>query len=167
MQITPLAASEPVARTPLSGDPVRVNRLGAIIYGGAIGAIALLFGRMALDGCVYLYEEVAGGQVALAVTGWLISTLGPIALSVCVWLVARRLKARWLVHLVFIPTSVVIFREGASLFFYGARVSGENSPEGYALLMASAFMLLTVLVHTAALIVEVCQKIMHRAASSS
>ncbi len=86
------------------------------MYGVAIGAIALLFGRMALDGCIHLYETNAGGQVALAVTGWLISTLGPIAL--------------------------------------------------YALLVASAFMLLTVLVHTAALIVEGCQKIMRRATSS-
>ncbi|WP_034160287.1 hypothetical protein [Sphingomonas sp. ERG5] len=142
-----------------------MNRLVAILYSIAIAGIALLFGRMALDGCIYLYEENAGGQVALAVTGWLISTLGPIALSVCVWLMVRRLKARWLVHLIFIPTSFVTFRDGASLFFYGAGVSGENSPEGYALLMASAFMLLTLLVHAAALIVEAYKKVMHRSPS--
>ncbi|WP_034161048.1 hypothetical protein [Sphingomonas sp. ERG5] len=139
-----------------------MSRLGAIIYGVAIGGIALLFGRMAFDACLYLYEENTGDQFALAVTGWLISTLGPIALSACVWLVVRRLKSRWLLHLTFIPTAILICRQGGYLFFYGAGVSGVNSPEGYALLMASAFMLLTVLVHTAALIVEVYRKVTQR-----
>ncbi len=140
-----------------------MNRLGAILYGVAVVSITLLLARESLEPSVYLFKEHHAHNIALGVTGLLISTFGPVTLSVCIWLMARRLKARWLVHLIFIPTAIVICREGASLFFDGAGVSGENSPEGHSLFAAGAFLFLTLLVHAAALIVEGYKKIMYRA----
>jgi hypothetical protein len=82
---------------------------------------------------------------------------------VCAWLVVRRLKARWLVHLLFIPAAIVICREGEILFSYGVGAPGENSAEEYALLMAVMYLLLTLLVHAAAFVVEGYKQVTHRA----
>lgn len=143
-----------------------MNRLGAIVYGLALGAVVLLFARESLEPAIWLFEEYAGDTVALAVAGWLIATLGPIALSMCLWLVEGRLKARWLLHLILIPTAIMMFRQGSLLFFYGANASGEGSPEGYALLMATAFLPLTLLAHTAALVVQGYRTLTHRSNGS-
>lgn len=131
-----------------------MNRLGAILYGVAVGGIALLSARNSLEPAIWLFEEYAGETITLAVAGWLIATLGPLALSVGVWLMARRLKARWLLHLIFIPTAIVIARQGALLFFYGTGSSGDGMPEGFALMMAAMLLTLTLLVHAVALVVE-------------
>ncbi len=131
-----------------------MNRLGAILYGLTAAAIVLLFARESLEPAIWLFQEHAGDTVALAVTGWLTTTFGPIALSICVWLAARRLKAQWLLHLIFIPAAIILFRQGSRLFFYGAKASGDNSPEGYALFMAAAFLLLMILAHTAAIVAQ-------------
>jgi hypothetical protein len=143
-----------------------MGRLGAIVYGAAIGGIALLFARETLEPSIYLYQQSAGNKTAHGVVGWLIATAGPVALSVFVWLLIRRLQARWLAHLIFIPAAVVIFRVGSSLFFYAAGVTAEVTLGGYAMLAASAFLPLTVLVHTTALVVEGYRNVGRRANGS-
>ncbi|MDB5703226.1 MAG: hypothetical protein JWN66_342 [Sphingomonas bacterium] len=143
-----------------------MNRIGAILYGVAIGGIALLFARGSFVSGIWLFEKHAARDAALGVTGWLIATFGPVTLSVGVLLVARRLKARWLAHLIFLPAAIVICREGGYLFFYGAGVSGEGSPEDFALLLAAMFLLLTLVVHTAALVAEGYKKVAHVANGS-
>jgi uncharacterized membrane protein len=143
-----------------------MNRVGAVIYGMAAGVIALLFARKSLEPALYLFRDGHAHDVALGMTGWLVSTLGPIALSVCVLLIARRLKAPWLLHLLFIPAAIAIGKGGGYLFFYGAGVSGENSPEGYALLTAIMLLILTLAVHIAMLVVEGFKTIRHRASAT-
>jgi len=161
-----MTRSDPLADIPAFCDTAPMNRLGAILYGLAAGAIVLLLARESIEPAMWLFQEYAGDTVALAVTGWLIATFGPIAWSMCVWLAARRSKARWLWHVAFIPTAILISREGSLLFFYGAKASGDNSPEGFALFMAAALLLLTLLVHTAALIVQGYGAITRRAGGS-
>jgi hypothetical protein len=143
-----------------------MNRIGAIMYGVAIGGSALLFARGSFVSGIWLFEEHLARDATLGVAGWLIATFGPIALSAGVLLVARRLKARWLAHLIFLPAAIVTFREGGTLFFYGAGVSGEGSPEGFALVLAIMFLLLTLVVHTAALVAEGYKKVAHLANGS-
>ena len=145
-----------------------MDRRGAILYCLAAGAIVLLLARESVEPAIWLFQEHGGDTVALAVTGWLIATLGSIALSICVWLVARRSKLRWLWHLAFIPTAILMFREGSALFFYGIGVRrfADNLPGAYALFMAAAFLLLTLLVHTAALSVQGYRTIKGRANDS-
>lgn len=124
--------------------------------------ITLLFARESLDIATWLFQEHRPRSTALAVNGLPLSTLGPIMLSVCVWLMARRLKIRWLGHLIFIPAAIVVFKQGADLFFYGAGAAGDYSVEGYALLLATMLLLLTLLGHTTALIGEAYKKVRHR-----
>lgn len=161
-----MAATDPIAGIPVLSDAARMSRLGAILYGLSAGAIVLLFARESIEPAIWLFQEYAGDTVAIAITGWLMATLGPMALSICIWLVVRRLKARWLWHLIFIPIAIVLARCGASLFFFGAKASGDGSPEGYALLMASALLSLSLIVHTAAFVEEGFRTITHRANGS-
>ncbi|RJF93469.1 hypothetical protein D3876_03860 [Sphingomonas cavernae] len=143
-----------------------MSRLGAIMYAAAIGGIALLFARETLEPSIYLYQESAGYKSALGVVGWLIATVGPVALSVLVWLLVQRLTPRWLVHLAFIPMALVLFRAGSSLFFHASGMTAEVTLGGYAMLAASAFLPLTLLVHTTALVVEGYRAVGHRANGS-
>ena len=143
-----------------------MNRIAAILYGLAIGFITLLFARQSLDVATWLFLEHRPRSTALGVTGLLLATLGPIMLSVCVWLMARRLERRWLAHLIFIPAAILIYWGGAILFFYGAGAGGDYSIEGYAILTGGMYLFLTLLVHTAALIVEGYKKVRRRANGS-
>ncbi|MGY4397240.1 hypothetical protein ACVWZA_002434 [Sphingomonas sp. UYAg733] len=130
-----------------------MSRLGFVAYGSGVAGITLLTARPTLDPTMSIYEMYTGDMTTLAVTGWLIATLGPLALSVTVWLLARRVKVQWLLHLVFIPMAFTVFREGASLFFYAAGVSGDSMMDEMALLAATGYLLLALLVHTVALAV--------------
>lgn len=143
-----------------------MNRVCAVIYAVAVALVVLLFARETYEPIEYLYEEHTGFVTPMSVSGWLIAILGPLFLSICVWLSIHRLHHRWLAHLIFLPVAMVMVREGGNLFFYGASVSGDNSPEGYALMIAIGFLLLTLLVHSAALIVEM-YKVVRRQAKGS
>jgi hypothetical protein len=147
-----LSANDRVAVLSFFGDVVRMNRLGAMLYGLELVIIVLLFARETFEPATWLFKE--SDKVALAFTGWSIATLGPVALSMCVLLAAPRLKAQWLFHLLFMPVAIIMFTQGSLLFFYGANVSGDNSPEGYALLMGAAFLSLTIFVHAIAAIAQ-------------
>lgn len=136
-----------------------MNRLSPIIYGLAIVGIALLFARDSVVPSIYLYQQHAEGRGALAITGWLTATLGPIALSIGIWLAILRLKTRWLAHLLFVPVVITIFRGGGSLFLYGVGASGSNSPEGFSLLMASALLFLAIVVHAVGFCAELYKSV--------
>jgi ABC-type amino acid transport system permease subunit len=125
--------------------------------------ILLLLARETLDAVLHLFQDYQTRSVALGVSGLLISTFGPIVLSVGVWMKIGKLKARWLAHLVFIPSSILLFIAGWTLFFYGADIRGDNLPGGYSLLVAWAFLLMTLLVHTAWFIGEAYRSIKSRA----
>lgn len=134
-----------------TSDTITMSRLGFIAYGAGVAGITLLTAQQTIDPTTYLYQNYTGEMTALAVTGWLIATLGPIALSVVVWLVAHRIKARWLLHLIFLPAAIAVFREGASLFFYAAGESGDSMMDFFALFTATGYLMLALLVHIVAL----------------
>ena len=129
-----------------------MNRIGILAYGAAIAVIVLIAGRETLEASAAMAQLRTTGRVGLGVAGWLIATLGPITLSVVLWLWAQRVKRRWALHLMFIPLAIAVFNGGAALLFFAADVPDGDSIEGYALLAASAILLLALLVHAAALI---------------
>lgn len=133
-----------------------MKRLGILAYGVAIVSVALLTARETIDPSVYLYQEHNGGMFALGVTGWFIATLGPISLSICVWLLAQRLNARWVLHLMFIPLALMVCKGGASILFYASGVpDGDSMMMGSTLFAATGFLLVTLLAHAIALVTEV------------
>lgn len=129
-----------------------MNRLGTLAYGAAVAIIALLTAREVIEPSAYLYQEHTSGIVTLGVTGWFISTLGPLALSIWFWRLARRSNARWALHLLFIPCAIALYRVGASILFFAADVPDGDGVEGYTLIAAFGFLVLTLLVHGSAFI---------------
>lgn len=145
---------DPIADVRSCGDVVTMKRLGAMAYWAVIGCIVLLTAREVVEPSLYLYERHTSGMVTLGVIGWFVATLGPLVLSVWVWRAARRVKQKWLWHLLFIPCSIAIYRLGASTLFYAAGVPDGDSVEGYTLLAGNGFLLFTLFVHTAALVAQ-------------
>ena len=126
----------------------------------------MLFGPNAIDSTAYLYQQMDAGMMPLAAISWILSTFGPLALSVIVWLIAKRVKAQWLLHLTFVPVALVIFRTGGSVFFYATGVSGDSMMDGFALIAGSCYLLLAIIVHFAALATIGVMKVTRRANGS-
>ena len=128
-----------------------MNRLGSIAYAAAIAGIALLTAREVIETSVYVIGELTLGMVVVGASGWSIATLGPLALSIWFWRLARRRQPQWVLHLLFIPCAIALVRAGASILFYAADVPDADSIEGRTLITAFGFLVLTLLVHAAAL----------------
>ena len=128
-----------------------MNRLGKLAYGAAIAGVALLMAREVVEPSVYLYEQHTAGMVALGTLGWSIATLGPLTLSMCFWRLAERRQQQWVLHLLFIPCAIALVRIGSSILFYAADVPDGDSIEGYTLVAAFGFLVVTLLVHAMAL----------------
>lgn len=128
-----------------------MTRLGILLYGAAIVIIAVLTARETIEPAIYLYQQNPPKAVALGFAGWLLATLGPLTLSIWFLRLSRRVSTPWALNLLFIPCALTLCRVGASILFFAADVSGAGSIEGNALLAASAFLALTVLVHGGAL----------------
>jgi hypothetical protein len=128
-----------------------MNWLWRIAYGAALTGVALLVGRETIDASIYVYQELASDMVALGVAGWLIATSGPVALSIGVWRWARRFDPKWVLHLLFIPCAIALFRTGDFILIYATGVPDGDSIEGRTLIAATGFLALTLLVHAAAL----------------
>jgi len=130
-----------------------MKRLGTLAYGIAIASVALIMARETIEPSMYVYQRL-GNMAALGVAGWMIATLGPVALSIGVWLLARRLKARWMLHAMCVPMAIIIYNVGASLLFHAAGVPDGDSIEGYTLLAAAGFLLVILIAHATAFVAE-------------
>jgi hypothetical protein len=126
-----------------------MSRHGFFAYGAGVAGITLLTVSTTIDSTVFVYRY-AGGISALGVIGWLISSLGPIALSILVWVTDQRIKARWLPHLIFVPSAIIIFREGVSLYYRESGILADSMASGLALLTATGYLVLALLVHIVA-----------------
>ncbi len=155
----------PIADIPISVDAVAMRRLWIPAYGAAIVSIALLIGREVIDAGLYVYQELPSRMASLAIVGWLISTFGPLALSVGVWGAARRLQPQWVLHVLFIPCAIALERAGASILFYAADVPDGDSIEGRTLIAAFGFLVITLLVHATALAALAVAEVSRRASA--
>ncbi|WCT73687.1 hypothetical protein PQ455_00190 [Sphingomonas naphthae] len=85
--------------------------------------------------------------------GWSIATLGPLGLSIAVWILLRRHQGWWLLHLLYIPSAIAVAQVGASILFFATDVPDGDSVEGYTLIAAFCFLITALLVHAIALVV--------------
>lgn len=162
-----LAAISAIADSLGFNDAARMKRLGKIAYCVAIIGVALLTARETIEPMEYLYKERNGNMAAVGVTGWLISTLGPIALSVGVWLLAGRFRTRWPLHLMFIPLAIIAYKGGAYVladaydFEFGIHMMND-----FTLYTATALLLVALLTHVVALVAEAYQIVRQRTSGS-
>jgi len=127
-----------------------MRRRGFIAYGAGLIGITLFTAPTTINSLVFVYC-IAGGITALGAVGWLIACCGPIALSALVWVLDRRIRARWLPHLVFVPAAIAVFRFGASLYFRESGVWASSMISDLAMITALGYLALALLVHIAAL----------------
>ena len=132
-----------------------MNRFLAIAYGIAIAGIILILAREVIEPSAYLYDRHSPNMGALGGVGWTVATLGPLLLSFCFWRFSQRMRLLWLWHLLFIPCALTLYWLGSAVLFFAADVPDGDSIEGYTLLIASALLALTLIVHGIAAIVAV------------
>lgn len=130
-----------------------MKRLGFVAYGAGIAGMTLLTAVTTINSTIFVYQY-AGGITALGVIGWLIASLGPIASSAFVWVIAQRIQAGWLLHLIFIPSAIAMFGLGKSLYFREAGVLGDSMIDGFALLTATGYLMLALFIHLIAFTVS-------------
>jgi hypothetical protein len=126
-----------------------MSRLGFVAYGAGVAGVTLLTADITINSMIFVYRY-AGGITALGAIGWLISSFGPIALSVFTWVIAQRVQARWLPHLIFIPLAIVAFKEGGALYFHESGILADSMASDFALLAATGYFVLAVFVHIVA-----------------
>ena len=151
--MTVLVGNKPLADMCIGGNAAPMKRLGILAYSTAIVGITLLTAREVIEPSVYLYQNHAAPMAALGVLGWFIATLCPLLLSIWFWHLARRSSRQWLLHLIFIPCAVAVYRLGANVLFFAADVPDGDSVEGYTLIVGFSFLVFTLLIHIAVLAV--------------
>lgn len=129
-----------------------MKRLGIIAYGVSLACLTLISADYTITSTILLYQD-ARSCTALAVAGWLVATLGPVSLSLFVWLGAQRAKLHWLPHLLFIPAAIAVYRGGSTLFFHEVNGLSDSMRDGFALLTAIVYLELALVVHLVAAIV--------------
>lgn len=139
----------PLADIRLRTDAVAMNRYGFFAYVAGVVGLALLTANTTINSTIFVYQY-NGGISALGVVGWLSSSLGPLALSAFVWAIDRRFGARWLPHLIFLPSAIAIFREGTGLYYLESGMLADSMASGLALSMATVWFLFTLVVHVVA-----------------
>ena len=124
-----------------------MSRSGILVYIIVIAGIVALTAHQVSEAGAYLVVTHSSKVVALGVVGWSTATFGPLTLSIFAWLQSQRKKPKWLWHVLFIPSAIVLYKVGASILFFAADVPDGDSIEGYTLIIAFGLLGLTLLVH--------------------
>ncbi|HEY0026832.1 MAG TPA: hypothetical protein VGC35_03085 [Allosphingosinicella sp.] len=64
------------------------------------------------------FRPISGAKQMLGVIGWIIATFGPIGVAVCFWRLAKRVRAPWVVHLLFLPCAYALLMAGVYLMLF-------------------------------------------------
>lgn len=137
-----------------------MRRLSAI-YAAAAVCVALPFAHQTIGAGLALWERATGFSGAVWIVLWLATTFGPLALSVAILRKVGNQGARWLPHFLFIPSSVILYKVGASTFANETGVNAASAIGGSAMLVANALLSLTILVHLISLIAAVRKPSLH------
>jgi hypothetical protein len=141
-----------------------MNKLGGVAYGAAAILILWLLAQDVRNALLWLHDfSSSTSMFALGLAAVAFASFGPFALSLWCWRLAGRVRAGWAVHLLFIPSAYAMVWAGARLLDFADGRPFTDEPAGYALLAAFLLLVLTVLVHAAALAFEIVAAIRRRA----
>ena len=130
-----------------------MNRAGSLTYAAAVVALLLLARQDTLNGVLFLQDFHKPDSLPLTLAGWAVTTFGPLILSVCCWLLVKRVRARWALHLLFIPCAIALMIGGSELLISASGLISDG-PIGSLMFAGGLLLILTVLIHAVALIVE-------------
>lgn len=96
----------------------------------------------------------------LSFAAWIMATCGPATIAVQFWELAKRVRRGWLVHLLFVPLSLVTEWAAVELLFFGAGDDGDGPPGlGVALIPAFLLLILSVVAYLIAVTVSQMQRL--------
>lgn len=76
--------------------------------------------RAALDAseAYQIARPLTAGMQTLGLLGWAVATFGPMGLAVGFWRLSKRFRARWVIHLLFLPCAIALLQAGAELMLF-------------------------------------------------
>ena len=126
-----------------------MKRLGFAAYGAGVAGATLFAAPIAVDTMNYHVKPEMNSAALWSL--WLMATLGPLALSVLVWMAEQKITLRWLPHLAFIPVAIFLWQQSMSMFLRASGLWIHDGPAGDASALGTLYLLLTLLVHLGAL----------------
>lgn len=129
------------------------NRLELVALTAAI-VTSWLCMRAALDASeAYLIgRHITAGMKMLGLLGWAIATFGPMGLAAGFWRLSKRIRARWLVHLLFVPCALALFRAGDALMLFVAGTPDFDDTLGGPEMQAALMLLIAAAAYLAAIL---------------
>jgi hypothetical protein len=124
--------------------------LGFVAYGAGVAGAALYAAPIAIHTLSYLFEGPKANSVSLWLPIWILATLGPLVLSLVVWVIVQKTTVRWLPHLIFIPIAIIFWQKSMSLFLQISGLWMHDGPAGESFLLGALYLILTLLVHVGA-----------------
>ena len=124
--------------------------LGFVAYGAGVAGAALYAAPIAIQTLSYLFEGPEVSAASLWLPIWIMATLGPLILSLIVWVIVQKSTMRWLPHLIFIPVAIIVWQKSMSLFLQISGLWKHDGPAGNSFLLGALYLLLTLLVHVSA-----------------
>jgi hypothetical protein len=93
-----------------------MNRFDKIALAVAI-AVTLLCarGQMRIMHFYMQMDHLPKTIIPTWATGWVIATYGPMAIAAWIWRWAKRTRAPWLLHLLFLPCAIIALNVGESV----------------------------------------------------
>jgi endonuclease/exonuclease/phosphatase (EEP) superfamily protein YafD len=98
---------------------LKPNRLEIVGLAAAV-VTSWLCVRGALDAseAYQIGRSMTAGTKTLGLAGWAIATFGPMAVAILFWRLSKRVRARWLVHLLFLPCAIALLIAGEALMLH-------------------------------------------------
>jgi len=132
---------------------LRPNRLEMVGLAAAVLTTMLCFRGESQAAELYLMARPAtAGMKALGLAGWAIATFGPMAVAAAFWRISRRVRPRWLIHLLFLPCTVAVFRAGDALMLRVAGTPDFDDTLGAPEMQAALMFLVAVAAYLAAIL---------------
>jgi hypothetical protein len=99
-----------------------------------------------------LLRPLSGAKQMLGLAGWFVATFGPIGVAVCFWRLAKRVRAPWVVHLLFLPCAVALLWVGQHLILFAIDYQDFDHTLGGPVLQAALLFPVASILYFAALI---------------
>ncbi|HEY5722225.1 MAG TPA: hypothetical protein VIT45_07870 [Allosphingosinicella sp.] len=130
-----------------------MNRFDKMAVGAAI--VATLICRSDTMNAYYWHLEILHSSAmtwTIAVAGWIIATYGPIAIAAWFWRLAKRVRAPWVLHVLFLVCAVITLSTGVSLMLLAGGDTSSDHQTGEAVMTPALLFVVAVGAYFAALI---------------
>jgi Mg/Co/Ni transporter MgtE len=132
---------------------LKLNRFDVFALAAAVVTSWLCL-RAALDAseAYRMARPLTAEMQTLGLLGWAIATFGPMGLAVGFWRLSKRFRARWVIHLLFLPCAIALLLAGAELMLFVIGHRDFDDTLGGPVLQAALMLVLAVAAYFAAVV---------------